>query len=110
MTKFVRFCEVNDHEGEEWYFWLQLDGNEDELYGLEQLLTIEHPEGDLYSLHLGDEEPEETVDKLVEYAARGYYESHNKVTGRFVCPAYLGEDAERLYKGGICDFFREEAW
>ena len=38
MKTFVRLYETNDHEGESWNWWLQLDGNEDELRKLDAFL------------------------------------------------------------------------
>ena len=36
--RFMKFQEDNQWEGEIWYSWLQVDGNEDELDNLEYLL------------------------------------------------------------------------
>jgi len=109
---FVRFHEECDWEGESWDFWLQLDGNEEELANLAvllrngEVLAEDDDEGEdsAYSLNMEAVEPESVVDKLVQYAERGYYQAHTKVTGEFVCPDTLAGD--RLYKGGIKKFFR----
>jgi hypothetical protein len=106
--EFVRFREVNDHEGETWNTWLQVDGNEEELRKLDALLADVEREVEYdfpYSLHAEDVEPEDVVDKLCEYAESGYGRSHDKVTGKFICPDSLGEYADDLYKGGIKDYF-----
>jgi hypothetical protein len=110
MTDFVRFEEYNDHEGEHWSWWLQVDGNEAELLKFEALLDAlkDAVEFDLdYTLYPEEVEPEAVVDKLVEYADRNYYPAHNKVTGVLQCPNNLGEDAYYLYKGGITNYFKE---
>lgn len=111
MTDFIRLHEYNDHEGESWNWWLQVDGNENELDKLAGLVvSIEYVDvwEPPYSLS-GPAEPEAVVDKLVEYAESGYYSAHNKVTGKFTCPHDLGPDGELLYKGGIKDFFDDPA-
>mgnify|MGYP001103003982 FL=1 len=110
MTTFVRFEEYNDNEGETWNFWLQLDGNGEELDKLLNLLVDVEGEcleigRDLAYIFTTNVEPEQIVDKLVEYAEEGYMPSHSKVTGKFTCPDDLGENADKLYKGGIKDFF-----
>lgn len=110
MRKFIRLREVNDNEGEAWNWWLQFDGNKLEVHKLSRLLDEADAACDWelsYDL-TPDIEYESVVDKLVTYAERGYYASHNKVTGKFTCPDDLGEDAERLYKGGIVDLFKRD--
>lgn len=108
-TTFVRFHEYNDNEGESWDWWLQLDGNEDQLTKLDALLaeTLADDDDPWYRLHLDNREPESVVDKLVHYADFGYFAAHTKVTGRFVCPESLGEDADLLYKGRIRGLFQD---
>lgn len=109
---FGRFEEYNDHEGERWNWWLQLDGNKDELDKFVIMLdtTRDYAESvgyDFeYTVHAMDVEPESVVDKLVQYAGVRYYASHNKVVGTFRCPGDY--DWEELYKGGIREYFREE--
>lgn len=104
---FVRFHEYNDNEGESWDWWLQLTGNEVELNKFERLVLAATDEDDPWHvLHWDDQEPESVVDKLVQYAAHGYFAAHNKVVGVFTCPDDLGEDAEDLYKGRVRDFFK----
>lgn len=109
-TMFVRFHEINEHEGADWDWWLQVDGNEDELAHLGELLRngelLAEDDEDAepwHELHMEDVEPESVVDKLVQYAAEDYYALHNKVVGTFTCPETLAGD--RLYKGGIKQFF-----
>lgn len=108
--RFVPFVEENDWEGETWTFWLQLDGNEDELVHLYELLSDQ----ETYTLDLNDVESEDAVDRIVARAGVGYFHSDNKVTGRFVCPQPTGDWGNRqeflddkFYKGRIEDHFRE---
>jgi hypothetical protein len=109
--RFVPFVEKNDWEGETWTFWLQLDGNEDELVRLYELVS----DNETYELDLNDVESEESVDRAVRRAHVGYHYSDNKVTGRFLCPEKSNKENQTLseflddafYKGGIADHFRE---
>jgi hypothetical protein len=110
MTDFVHLVEVNDNEGETWTWWLQLDGNNEQLDRLATLLAscaadVDDLDDLPFALHLDDVEPETIVDKLVQYAESGYFSSHNKVVGAFTCPDSLGYYADALYKGRIRDFF-----
>lgn len=115
MTTFVQFTEYNDYEGETWVFWLQLDGNEQNLLALEQLIArvqgvdVEEP----YSLDLETELSEEHVDVLVKHAGSGYMNYHNKVVGVMKEPTELdlvedvgyGPELNGLYKGGVRSLF-----
>jgi hypothetical protein len=105
---FVRLHEINEWEGETWDFWLQRDGNEAALERLGELIedAMQDVEEPAFKLALSDVEPESVVNKLVHYAADGYMAAHNKVTGTLTVPDSLGQDAEKLYKGGIRDFYR----
>lgn len=109
---FIKFEENNDHEGETWLFWLQVDGNEAELEKL-RLLT-DQVEG--YEVSWG-ELTEHDIDVLVEHGGWGYMNYHNKVKGKFVCPEFnLDDEPEALqelcddefYKGRIEDHFEKE--
>lgn len=107
--RFVRFVEENEWEGETWTFWLQLDGNEDELVRLHELLSDQ----DVYTLDMNDVEAEESVDRICSRAQCGYYYSDSKVTGRFLCPELPsaltpnGGLDDLFYKGRIEDHFKE---
>lgn len=112
---FVRLAEFNDHEGERWNWWLQLDGNEQEITKLYDRLekAEEQFEYELdWGLYGDDQEPESVVDKLVFYAEQdgGYHPAHSKVTGKFTCPEFEDEEdlTRKLYKGGINNFFVKE--
>lgn len=102
---FARFVESNDHEGETWTWWLQVDGNEQQLDRLRDLLASADVDEE-YALRLDLVEPESVVDKLAAHADDGYYAGQNKVLGTFVCPDTLGDEV--LYKGGIRDLFVTE--
>lgn len=104
---FVKFTEYNDHEGETWNFWLQLDGNEVELSKLQSCLIS----SDNYQLSAVPVDESE-VDILVKHTDSGYMYYDNKVTGQFTCPEpNLDElvDYEWLdnhfYKGHIMEYF-----
>lgn len=121
MTQFVKFEEYNDNEGEDWNFYLQLDGNEEELKRLEDILnTIEGGGECYYKLNLAPLEESE-IDTLVKHGGSGYMPYHNKVTGKFTCPEIDMEPWEyeipdsaweflddNFYKGDICRHFKED--
>lgn len=104
MTEFVRFHEYNDHEGERWNWWLQVDGNEAQIAKLAGLIDDMDQAEPWFDL-TPDMESERNVDLLVMYSEGGYYDGHNKVSGVFTCPDKIDEDT--LYKGRIRDMFRE---
>ncbi len=115
--RYVKFVEDNDHEGETWTFWLQLDGNEVEMDRLERVLDEYESriEGDSeYMIDTGVELPEHDVDVLVEHGGEGYMANHTKVQGVLTVPDGLIEDTDygpeidRFYKGGIKSLFVEE--
>lgn len=111
--RFVRFDETSEHEGETWTFWLQVNGNEDQLDKLQGILASEADEDEdfAYDLSSHSEEtlPEEHVDVLVKHAAGdGYRDAHTKVVGRLVCPDSLGDGADDLCKGKITKLFTVE--
>lgn len=106
--RFVPFTEENDWEGETWTFWLQLDGNEEELVRLYELLSGQ----DTYTLDMNDVEDEASVDRICARAQCGYNYSDNKVVGRFLCPEVNNKEPvhaleDLFYKGGIKDYFQE---
>lgn len=104
--QFIKFTERNEWEGETWRFYLQVDGNEEEITKLRRLLASYKVKPALsYTLDDGLLD-EATVDALVDNGDDdGYMRAHNKVTGRFACPDDLGERANELYKGSIEEFF-----
>ena len=102
---FIRYTEHNDHEGENWTFWLQRDGNEEALTWLSEFLTkINAEELDpAYELFLDEVIPEEHVDVLTKWGGQAYLPLHNKVVGRMVIPDFFAPDD--LYKGDITKLF-----
>lgn len=116
MTNFVKFTEHNDNEGEDWNFWLQLDGNEDQLNELASWLGTFDDDGESYELDMTPV-PETEVDILVKHTDQGYMDYENKVTGTFVCPQPSQtaendpDDAwewlnDNFYKGDIARLFK----
>lgn len=109
--KFIHFQEMNEHEGETWNFWLQVDGNDDELDRL--VVLLERAGVDEELVLLDDEITEDQVDTLVEYGGSGYMNYHHKIKGLFTCPRPDLEDehnmwsfvSRTLYKGGIKKYF-----
>lgn len=110
---FVKFTEHNDNEGEDWNFWLQLDGNEDELNELYHWLNTFDDDGESYELDM-TAVPESEVDILVKHTGQGYMDYENKVTGTFKCPipTSIDEDEgwewlnDHFYKGDIARSFK----
>lgn len=118
--KFVQFIENNDHEGESWCSWLQLDGNEAELEKLDKLLDKFEEGGEVSYQYTGIVVDESEVDTLVKYGNfdTGYGEAHTKVTGKFTCPEIdqtsweneIPDEAfewldDQFYKGDITNHF-----
>jgi hypothetical protein len=105
LTTFVKFRENNENEGETWVFWLQIEGNEDELdllgYTLDELST--DPEDREWALYPEVVLAEHDVDVLVTHAGHGYMSYHSKVVGSLQVPN--GFNTDRLYKGGIKKLF-----
>lgn len=107
---FVPFVEKNDWEGEEWTFWLQIEGNEEELGKLEDIL-----EGsETYSIDLSDEVEDVEVERICRRAKNGYFMSDQLVMGKFTCPVNEHNQTEieflddMFYKGRTERHFEEE--
>lgn len=104
--QFRKFTEINDWEGEEWNFWLQVDGNEAELERLAEYLADDE------EFQLSSElATAKEVKTLVKHAHIGYMADENKVTGRLKLPENLHDDdheypSDWFYKGGIVEFFQ----
>lgn len=123
--KFLKLTEENEHEGETWRFWLQVDGNEDELVRLRgaidavaQLYDDGEPGCPFVLDALSKAKDEAYVDVLIEQADEeegGYMASDHKITGTLAVPSwpapadYDNRIEQDLYKGGIRDLFRESA-
>lgn len=82
---FVKFTEHNDHEGETWDFWIQLDGNEADLETLSEFLDQFDPDGESFELDLTPV-PEEEVDIVIKHTGQGYMDYANKVSGTLTLP------------------------
>lgn len=111
MTKtFVPFIEDNEWEGERWTVWLQVEGNEEPLRELYELLYTHRDSLKSYDLDLGNRESEEVVEGLERNADMGYMPEHMVVTGKLTIPVF--EDVQdldrRLYKAGIEFWFHEK--
>jgi hypothetical protein len=106
---FVRLREDNENEGENYDYWLQVDGNEEALEELNEVLDDEFFDGE-FTLRMEVKRPEYEVDLLVEEAFDGYMESCQKFTGRLEWPSdqmSLEDWQDAIYKGSIKDFFKE---
>lgn len=120
MSDFAKLIEHNDHEGETWIFFLQIDGNEENLAKLKGLIDQYDEDGNEYELSL-DPIPEQIVDNLTEHGndASGYMPLFNKVTGTLrdfeegdIVERYgEGDDTwhelDGLYKGQIKRLYHE---
>ena len=115
MTTYRRFIETNEHEGETWNFWLQVDGNMTALDILGNHLDglyEDFGEWDECPFVLEDDQLEaHEVDLLVRYGDEGYMNQHNKVDGSLTLPKDFTEGnfeavTKHLYKGGIKHFFQ----
>lgn len=105
IINFVEFVEDNENEGESWRFWLQQDGNVDQLHVLNILLE----DNEDYTLNLEKSISEADVDALVDNTRRGYMAFENKVSGFFVLPDppdAFGKHFCDLYKGRIKRYFK----
>lgn len=101
--KFVRFTEVNEHEGETAQSWILTDGNGAALDDL--AAYIEDTDGQ-YVLDTDRELTEDQVDVLVEFGNDNddrYLSQHTKYTGDIRFPD--GFTVDDLYKGGISTLF-----
>lgn len=114
MTRYVKFLEENDWEGEEWTLWLQLDGNEAALYDLDLALRNPTPNDNVqddespssYGLYLDVQLNEHEVDVLVEHGGSGYMALHTRVDGVLRVPTDLASDLDSyLYKGAVRRLF-----
>ena len=83
MTSFVEVTEYGD--GENWVFWIQLEGNEEQLAYLDGLMWDNYFK-DTFSVDMNCVETEEVVDALVRYAVVGDYWLHSKLKGKLKLP------------------------
>lgn len=100
---YMQLAEVNEHEGETWYFYIPVQGNEVALEQLRAKFT-EWDSGDDPEFYLAEELFTETeVDILVKHGDEGYMAYHNKLAGILPEDVVQGlqEDDGKLYKGNI---------
>lgn len=106
---YVRFTENNDWEGEEWSFYIPVEGNEDAIKFLDEKFC-----GDTYTI-TKERLTEKEVDTLERFGGEGYMKNHNKLVGILDYKKLekvvdtdkeLGGESDPLYKGGIKDFMR----
>lgn len=119
--RFVRLTEINDHEGETWYWYLLLNGNEGNLETL-NLIIREYSNVDEYELDLDNTLSESEVDTLVKHGndTTMYQNQFNKITGVMKKPEvdelvhrhgeYNGQpgwlELDGLYKGRVDSLFK----
>lgn len=89
--KFVKLTVLDDWEGETWFFFLKVEGNESNLDRLEGLLLELDPDGEKLELDTCDIVDEFEVDILVKHSPVGYMPVFNKITG--VMKDWTREDA-----------------
>jgi len=106
---FIKFKELNDWENEDWNFYLQVDGNEEEIEKLKEIID------DCEFYRIDDILiPENEVDILVKHSECGYMTYENKVVGKLDTSGIKklstldvdDIDGDVLYKGGIKNFFK----
>jgi hypothetical protein len=107
MTTYLKFTEVNDHEGETWHHYLPIEGNEAALEQLRAYLAKAKTECHWeFPYELGTEPiAESDVDTLVKHADMGYMAQHNKVAGVLKKFDTSADPDDLFYKGQIEDLF-----
>lgn len=119
--RFARLKETNDHEGETWYWYLQLEGNAERLQDLANLIAKHDPAGNEFELDTVNTLSEGEVDTLVGHGNDTvmYQQQFNKITGVMQSVveddlvhrygAYDGQpgwlELDGLYKGGVRSLF-----
>lgn len=116
-TNYLRFTEINEHEGETWRFYIPVEGNQDAIDRLSRVLEA-HDLTETFKFN-ATPAPESVVDTIVAEALEDYEENGGyrparvELEGRLVLPDQL-EEAEYidvvnlLYKGGIEDLMVPE--
>jgi hypothetical protein len=125
---YVRFSESNDAEGETWYFYLPVAGNEPALTKLRTCLQELREAGET-DFHLGRRRysEQEVDERVARQRPSGYLAQRTKLTGRLDLTRLLHptpeeqEESRRcgaamvehhyamvLYKGGIRDLFLQD--
>jgi hypothetical protein len=118
--RFTPLIETNDHEGETWTWWIQIDGNQDVLDAIQEVIREALGESEYFEEFslpewpYGEKLGEDQVNLLERWSDEGYHRSHNKVSGHLVVPDWWFETIsafdrlEALYKGGIDRWERAE--
>lgn len=106
MTTYLRFTEINDWEGEEWNFYLPIEGNES---ALEHLRTLIEGNPDTYEID-DYPYPGAVVDHITKRSRSGYMNYENRVEGFLQLPDSIDDwvDNDPFYKGGIRKFFHPD--
>ena len=99
--QFVRFRENNDWKGETWDFYIPIEGNEEAIEELVELIE-KYPNYTLYPVPFSENE----VDILVKNENElSYMPRHNKLSGKLDFFDYsdksLSKEEDPFYKGGI---------
>lgn len=103
--RFTQMVETNEHEGEHWSFWLQLDGNEVVIDRLIELIEEEDREDEYEFTGVTADDWEVDVVIAKGNFGYGYMSQHHRVTGTLKLPN--GFQVDDIYKGSIKDFFTE---
>lgn len=102
--KFVQMLENNEHEGETWCFWLQLDGNEEAIDWLIDMIDDEDLEDEYeFTGLLAYDWEVEVLTRLGNFGYN-YMSQHHKCEGKLTFPS--GFQVNDIYKGRIEDFFK----
>jgi hypothetical protein len=120
--QFTPLIEINDHEGEIWTWWVQIDGNVEILHEIAERIKAARQDSDYYEEYSLPEWPygerlgQDQVTLLERWSdGGGYYPAHNVVAGVLVRSDRWIETADSesvyerldaLYKGGIDDWGR----
>lgn len=105
MTKYVRFSENNDWEGEEWHVYIPLEGNEDQLRRLRDAIPEDYQE--VYSLSTNTFSESQVEALMAGGGSTTYLAEHTQAGGLLVLPDDLSQqwwDNHPLYKHGIFAF------
>lgn len=103
--KFTQLIETNEHEGESWSFWLQLDGNENAIDELIALIEQEDLEEEYSFTGVTADLWEVYVLEDKGNFGYGYMSQHHKIEGKLNLPN--GFQVNDIYKGQIEKFFKE---
>lgn len=103
--KYAQLLEHNQHEGETWCYWLQMDGNEVAIDTLVDLIEEEELEDEYEFTGIIAYDFEVEVLLRLGNFGYGYMSQHHKFEGKLEFPN--GFQVNDIYKGRIEDFFKE---